>query len=323
MISMDGPAVRFRASPGSHSAGWITSLLLHSTLVFGAFVFTQQLTLAPQPAPFKWTVAMVKPTPSETEQTSAAVSSFGSGATREQPLSSPASPRKSSSALTASSDTTSLAKSVHPKSMSPLSSLPSSISRQESRAVRSITPAPAITTPPAPSEPAAPEQTVVRPIEPSSPPVHSESTSSSSSLLSESESEVGMQAVVSATSPPAAKSELASQQVPIATAPNPSSSSVRQDYSWLSETILRSVEELKRYPSDARLDRAEGKVVLKAVIRGDGSVDDLEISQSSGHLSLDHAALELLKRAAPFQLPQPLGKSQMTVKIPMNYRLEQ
>jgi protein TonB len=107
-----------------------------------------------------------------------------------------------------------------------------------------------------------------------------------------------------------------------AMAPLPSSASARLDYSWLSETILRRVEELKRYPAEARLDRAEGKVVLKAVIRGDGSVDDVEVYQSSGYWSLDHAAIELLKQAAPFQLPRPLGKSQMTVKIPMSYRLD-
>lgn len=103
----------------------------------------------------------------------------------------------------------------------------------------------------------------------------------------------------------------------------PVPSAARTDYGWLRDTITRRVEELKRYPSEARLDRAEGRVVLKVVIRDDGSVDDVAVSQSSGYRSLDHAAVELLKQAAPFQLPQPLGKSQMTVKIPMNYRLEQ
>jgi protein TonB len=119
--------------------------------------------------------------------------------------------------------------------------------------------------------------------------------------------------------------QLASSPAPqvAAMAPAPSSASARTDYSWLSETILRRVEELKRYPAEARLDRAEGKVVLKAVIRGDGSVDDVEVYQSSGYGSLDHAAVELLQEAAPFQLPRPLGKSKMTVKIPMSYRLEQ
>jgi len=119
------------------------------------------------------------------------------------------------------------------------------------------------------------------------------------------------------------QAESGAEQQVIAMGPVPSSASARPDYGWLSETILRRVEELKRYPPEARLDRAEGKVVLKAVIRSDGSIDEVEVYQSSGYRSLDYSAVELLQRAAPFQLPRPLGKLQMTVKIPMNYRLEQ
>jgi protein TonB len=82
------------------------------------------------------------------------------------------------------------------------------------------------------------------------------------------------------------------------------------------------MQELKRYPAEARLDRAEGKVVLKAVIRSNGAVETVEIFQSSGHQSLDRAAVELLTQAGPFQFPRPLERPQMTVRIPMNYRLE-
>ena len=96
----------------------------------------------------------------------------------------------------------------------------------------------------------------------------------------------------------------------------------RPDYAWLSEAILRRMEELKQYPPEARLDRTEGKVVLKAVLRNNGSVENVEVSQSSGHPVLDHAAVELLKQAAPFQFPRPLERSRMTVKIPMSYMLQ-
>lgn len=100
------------------------------------------------------------------------------------------------------------------------------------------------------------------------------------------------------------------------------SSTARADYAWLSETIMRRMQELKRYPTEARLERAEGKVVLKAVLRSNGSIEAIEIFQSSGHQSLDRAAVELLNLAAPFHFPRPLEKPQMTVKIPMSYRLE-
>ena len=56
----------------------------------------------------------------------------------------------------------------------------------------------------------------------------------------------------------------------------------KRDYGWLSETILRRMEELKRYPASARVDRAEGKVVVKAVIDEDGSISEVGVFLSWG-----------------------------------------
>ena len=78
----------------------------------------------------------------------------------------------------------------------------------------------------------------------------------------------------------------------------------KRDYGWLSEAILRRVEELKRYPASARVDRAEGKVVVKAIITEDGSLGEVEVFQSSGYPTLDKAAVETMRQAAPFHLPQ-------------------
>lgn len=122
----------------------------------------------------------------------------------------------------------------------------------------------------------------------------------------------------SETSAPAVSS---ATQVGALTSPG-SNRAARADYGWLSEAILRRVEELKRYPAEARVDRAEGKVVVKAVINQDGSVDDVEIFQSSGSTTLDKAAVDLMQRAAPFSLPHSLGRPRVTIKIPMNYRLD-
>jgi protein TonB len=82
------------------------------------------------------------------------------------------------------------------------------------------------------------------------------------------------------------------------------------------------MHELKKYPAEARLDHAEGKVVLKAIIKSDGGIKGVEIFQSSGHQILDRAAVDLLNLAAPFHFPRPFERPQVTVKIPMSYRLE-
>jgi protein TonB len=102
----------------------------------------------------------------------------------------------------------------------------------------------------------------------------------------------------------------------------PSNAPTTRDYGWLSEAILRRVEELKRYPASARVDHAEGKVVVKAVIDEDGGIGEVEVFQSSGHPGLDKAAVETMREAAPFHLPRPLGQPRMTIKIPMSYRLD-
>ena len=339
MTSMDRTLTPSSTSVGAQSTGWITSLFLHATLAFGAFAFTQQLTLAPQPTPFKWNVAMVEPTPATTANTTA-VSSAESAATAEKPL--PPSPLqdKSSSTSKPQRHPSPMTKPVRTMSIPPPLSPPSPTSKQSRSDAGAAT---AIPTLPAPSEPVAQERTVVRPVESASQSVQVESAHVSSGPIHEPERESLSQAqepASLATPPPqvshqssvteptdsatpntSVKSESTAEQQQIAMGPVPSPA--RTDYGWLRDTITRRVEELKRYPSEARLDRAEGRVVLKVVIRDDGSVDDVAVSQSSGYRSLDHAAVELLKQAAPFQLPQPLGKSQMTVKIPMNYRLEQ
>jgi protein TonB len=119
------------------------------------------------------------------------------------------------------------------------------------------------------------------------------------------------------------QSEHTSAQTKMAAiSPAPSVVPVKRDYSWLSEAILRRVEALKRYPAPARIDRAEGKVVIKAVIDENGSITDVGVFQSSGYPALDEAAVETMRQAAPFHLPHPLGQPRMTIKIPMSYRLD-
>jgi periplasmic protein TonB len=71
----------------------------------------------------------------------------------------------------------------------------------------------------------------------------------------------------------------------------------KADHRWLAESLWRRVAELKRYPSSARLNGQEGKVVLKAIIRSDGHLIEVTVQKSSGHQILDAAAIEAVKLA--------------------------
>ena len=51
----------------------------------------------------------------------------------------------------------------------------------------------------------------------------------------------------------------------------------KADYGWLAESLHRRIIELRHYPSTARLNGWEGKVVLKVSIRHDGQLKDVEV----------------------------------------------
>lgn len=94
------------------------------------------------------------------------------------------------------------------------------------------------------------------------------------------------------------------------------------DYGWLRDSLWRRIEEVKRYPAQARMNHWEGKVVVEAVIREDGVVVALSIAESSGRPVLDQEAMAVMRKASPILLKHPLGKPQVTILIPISYRLD-
>jgi len=96
----------------------------------------------------------------------------------------------------------------------------------------------------------------------------------------------------------------------------------RADYGWVRDALRRRIVEMQHYPSQARLNHLEGKVILRAVIKSDGQLGDLMVKESSGHRILDEAAMEVIRRICPVPLKQALGKPEIVVMIPIDYRLE-
>lgn len=94
------------------------------------------------------------------------------------------------------------------------------------------------------------------------------------------------------------------------------------DYGWLRDALWGRIQELKRYPSLARANHWEGKVVLEAIVRNDGEVVGVKIAESSGRAILDEDAMAVMKKASPLTLKHPLGKPQITILVPISYRLD-
>jgi periplasmic protein TonB len=96
----------------------------------------------------------------------------------------------------------------------------------------------------------------------------------------------------------------------------------RADYGWVRDALWRRIIEMKHYPAQARLNHLEGKVILRAVIRSDGHLEDLSVKESSGHRLLDEAAMDVIRRICPVPMKQALGRPEVVVMIPIDYRLE-
>lgn len=304
----------------AHVQGWFVSVLLHCTMALAAILIVKQIQLAPQEEPFKWDIAIVSPTPPVTPTTST------SPTNQAPPPSVPA---------------TTPAPSPPVQESAPAQTLPSPqpLAQQTTPSISERTVTPVVTEPPAPTppQPASPSQSAAhttQPAEPIRPEPVAPMVAKAPSIEkpAEAPTAVSVEPAAATAAPSSAPSAIPEQTAQsdlaptppqmAAISPAPSNAPTKRDYGWLSEAILRRVEELKRYPASARVDRAEGKVVVKAVINEDGSIGEVDVFQSSGHPGLDKAAVETMRQAAPFYLPRPLGHARMTIKIPMSYRLD-
>jgi protein TonB len=79
--------------------------------------------------------------------------------------------------------------------------------------------------------------------------------------------------------------------------------------------IQRRVQAALRYPPIARARGLSGEALVEFRITPDGAPVDVRTARSSGHPSLDRAALRAVAEAAP--LPRMVGR----VKVPVRFAL--
>lgn len=83
----------------------------------------------------------------------------------------------------------------------------------------------------------------------------------------------------------------------------------------------RMLERDKDYPLFARQRGLQGTVVVRASIRADGVIADVAVIASSGHGTLDRAAVTAVKGAGSLKPPANFGLADVTVDIPIAYGL--
>jgi TonB family protein len=94
---------------------------------------------------------------------------------------------------------------------------------------------------------------------------------------------------------------------------------VRQRYI---NRLLALVSENKFYPRRSRRKKEEGLVKISLVVKSDGSIQNVQVAQSSGVERLDNAALQTVRsidNAGRF--PEQMPPISLSLLVPMNYEL--
>jgi len=300
--------------------GWIISLCLHGAAVFLAGLFVAKLSLAPPSSSFHWEVTVVAPP---------ALSPAASMSTTE-PVVAKKPPRPAQRNVPVTSTYSSRTEPMNPTMPAPHSTAV----HPEPLTATPVVPATTQTIPPViepSSSPPTPESQ--EPVRDQAAPTHASAVlpvpaaeslqSQTPSSSPEAEPRPSTESLVPPLSPPQATETISPPAQTAALPPSTSTSTVarKPDYGWLAATLLPRIEAMKQYPTDARLKHAEGRVVVRIIIQEDGQIVSATVAKSSGHDSLDQAALETVRKTSPITLVQPLEKPQITIQIPISYQL--
>jgi protein TonB len=289
---MNGWLLSLPGQSRQYAISWVASLLFHGLAMVWAFLFLSDLQLAPQPEPFRWEVAVVQASASKSaEQPSSAQAT--PAPPEPQPVDQPA---------------TEPQPVVQTRNVQTIQPVQQVIHREIREVKHVFQAAEAIPTVESVSQTAESVQAVQQ--------AAVVKQTGESQAMTQEASQAPSSPPDSGPASPARVQQAAVTHLPVRSAP-----ATKADYSWLADALWREVERLKRYPHIARMNRWEGRVVLRAVIRDDGRVMDLRVMQSSGYDILDQDALEVIRQASPLKLKHPLGQPQVTVQVPISYRL--
>lgn len=84
--------------------------------------------------------------------------------------------------------------------------------------------------------------------------------------------------------------------------------------------VVRRLRRALRYPAEAKRERLEGEVHVSFTVSRDGGVGSIRVVRSSGSRLLDEAAVNTVRRAAPFpDIPTAAGRSSWPFTVPLAF----
>ena len=104
--------------------------------------------------------------------------------------------------------------------------------------------------------------------------------------------------------------------------PKPSVDSVKMVTRTYLRSLKKQLEQIKDYPATAKRLKQEGVVRVRFTILADGKIEQIEVSESSRHSSLDNSAMAAVAKMEKFQpIPKILEKERWRIEIPIQYKL--
>lgn len=305
--------------------GWVVSILVHAFVVGTAVLTLSDLTLVAEKEPFRWDVSIVDGASATGPLAESVSSAKSSQAEASVPAAPPAPAERPKRRVIPPASAAAVVEAVKP-TVRPVDVATPAVPPRVP-----VEPQPVIEEPardPAPHKPvsepeptpvAQPTETHPAVVEPD--PVPAEKPPGATTLAKT--EPTADQRTAPAPLVSAKVGTPTPDQPSMDTRPAPAVQGPKADYGWLARAMWDKVASLKRYPHRARLNHWEGKVVLMAVIRDDGHLARVTIKESSGHAVLDNDAMELIRKACPLALTQPLGHPEIAVQVPVSYTLTQ
>ena len=127
--------------------------------------------------------------------------------------------------------------------------------------------------------------------------------------------------------------ESQSEQTPIEQQEAPEESATTDDNCVIAEVmpvfpggqaaLFEYLSQQVTYPEEAQANGIEGRVICSFVVDTDGSITDVEVARSSGDVSLDQEAIQVIQSMPQWQPAQQDGVPvRVRFSLPINFKLQ-